>query len=97
MCREGYVNYRPYGYVTLTEKGLKAARGVVRRHDVIQIFLTEVLGVDESVAAKSACRAEHVFGAAVLSRLARFNDFAASCKDEEGLLERFRVFCGDDF
>ncbi len=43
LSREGLVNYREYGGALLTADGEWAALGVVRRHRVLERFLTDVL------------------------------------------------------
>ena len=72
------VNYRPYGYITLTEKGRKAASGIARKHKIIKSFFVDILGVDDSVAQKAACRAEHAFGSEIVARLLSFTRFITS-------------------
>ena len=69
------VNYKPYGYVTLTKEGKKAAYSVNRKHNIIKAFFVNVLGIDVDTAQQSACKAEHAFGPEVISRLLCFIEF----------------------
>lgn len=48
------VNYETYGEITLTEKGIKIARAIIKRFDIIKIFLKEILDVPEEQAKKEA-------------------------------------------
>lgn len=76
LAKKGLVNYRPYGYVTLTQAGTAQAARVARKHDIITSFFEGILGVESSVAQKAACRAEHLLGSAIVSRMSDFMDFA---------------------
>ncbi len=44
LKERGLANYEPYGCITLTRQGQTAAREVVRKHDVLKAFFTDVLG-----------------------------------------------------
>jgi len=74
LGERGLVNYDPYQVVTLTERGERLGRLVTRRHEVLQAFLTDVLGIDAALAQSNACRMEHAIDDTVLQRL---KDFAA--------------------
>jgi len=58
--------------VTLTDEGQRLGEGVDRRHTVLEQFLTEVLGVESSVAKANACRMEHAIDDEVLERFKKF-------------------------
>ncbi len=47
------------GFITLTEKGERAAEQVYERHSTLYDWLTSI-GVDEKQAAADACRMEHI-------------------------------------
>lgn len=94
LGEKGLVNYRPYGYVTLTESGVVEAAGIARKHNIIKSFFVDILGVDSKVAQESACKAEHTLGSAVVSRLLAFMDFVnKSGKDGKDLARDFKKFC----
>jgi DtxR family Mn-dependent transcriptional regulator len=76
LAKKGLVHYRPYGCVTLTHAGLAQAGRVARKHEIIKSFFTEILGVDGPVAQKAACKAEHLLGPVIVSRMQDFTDFA---------------------
>ena len=75
LAKKGLVNYRPYGYVTLTDSGVAEAARVARKHNIIKSFFVNILGVDAKVAQEAACKAEHALGPAIVSRLLDFTDF----------------------
>jgi len=76
LAKKGFINYRPYGYVTLTQAGLAQAGRVAKKHDIIKSFLTDVLGVDAPAAQKAACKAEHLLNSQIVSRMGDFTNFA---------------------
>ena len=48
------VNYKTYGEITLTDKGMLEAKRILKKFDVAKLFLTEVLGIDEKRAEEDA-------------------------------------------
>jgi DtxR family transcriptional regulator, Mn-dependent transcriptional regulator len=48
-----------YSSIELTSKGKKIAKDIVKKHDVIKVFLVKALGLDEETADKDACKIEH--------------------------------------
>ncbi len=75
LAEKKLINYKPYGYITLTEKGRKAASRVVRRHDILKQFYADVLGIEPQMAQEAACRAEHTLEPEITDRLTTFIDF----------------------
>jgi DtxR family Mn-dependent transcriptional regulator len=97
LGERGLVNYDPYQYVTLTEKGEAAGREVARRHRILKQFLTEVLAVPEAEAEGVACKMEHAIKGAVLARFVRFLQFVEQQSESGGSwAEAFEAFCRSD-
>ena len=96
LAKKNLVHYKPYGYITLTEKGKSLASKVARRHSIIEAFFTDILRLDHKIAQESACRAEHALGPKVVARLLRFVEFINE-KNRSGpdIAERFALFCND--
>ncbi len=69
------IQHEPYDRITLTAKGERVARDVVRRHDTLKRFFTEVLSVDEDTAADCACKMEHIVGDVILERLIAYIEY----------------------
>jgi len=59
LHRAGLLEYRPYYGATLTEKGRKAALGILRRHRLIELFLHDVLGYGWEEVHEEAEKLEH--------------------------------------
>lgn len=60
LAREGMVNHVPYKGVRLTAKGEKFILKLVRRHRLLELFLTKVLKMDWDKVDAEAERLEHV-------------------------------------
>jgi DtxR family Mn-dependent transcriptional regulator len=57
--KEGFITHEPYKGVKLTEKGLKVALQVVRRHRLSERLLTDILHVEWDKVHEAACKLEH--------------------------------------
>jgi uncharacterized protein (TIGR00725 family) len=69
LAEKGLVNYDPYSFVTLTARGERIARDLVRRHETLRQFLTRVLAVEAAAADRNACHMEHAIEPQVLEKL----------------------------
>lgn len=79
LARQKLVNYDPYQFVTLTERGLELAEAVTHRHSQLRRFLVDVLGIEPEVAEANACRIEHAMDEQVLERLRLMAEFIFRC------------------
>lgn len=89
LCRHGYLNYDSNYPVTLTKKGLVAAERVIGRHQILTVFLKNVLSLPEVEAGETACRLEHVMDDRLIARLNALNDFFADEANRAMLRQRF--------
>lgn len=92
----GLIQYDPHQFITLTERGIKKAKEIVRKHEVLQRFLVKVLQVDETVAEDNACRIEHHLDPEVIEKLTRFVEFIEMCPvDQTRWMDRISDTCDD--
>lgn len=88
------INYKPYGYITLTDAGRSAAMEVDKKHHILKSFFTDVLAVKGETAQSAACKAEHVLGPEVIAKLLKFIKFVSNKnKNGENLSEEFSRYC----
>jgi DtxR family Mn-dependent transcriptional regulator len=66
----GLVTHTRYRGTTLTDTGMRAALGLVRRHRLLERFLTDTLGVDLSDVHREADRLEHRLSPELQERIA---------------------------
>jgi DtxR family Mn-dependent transcriptional regulator len=81
--KKEFINYKPYGVITLTKTGQKLVEEKKNRSDVISKFLREVLLVDENDVAASARSIEYSMNEDVLNRFVKLLTFMQSCSCKE--------------
>jgi DtxR family transcriptional regulator, Mn-dependent transcriptional regulator len=69
MSRDGMVRLTPRKEVELTDRGEAAAESIVRRHRIMERWLTDALGLDWVTADLEAERLEHAISAVVEAKL----------------------------
>lgn len=69
LARDGLVRHTPYHGARLTASGLRAARGVLRRHRLIESFLVSVMGYAWDEVHDEAHRLEHAVSERFTDRL----------------------------
>lgn len=65
--------------ITLTKEGITRAEAVIRRHRLIERWLTDVLGLDWAESHEEASRLEHAISDRVEKRLAKVLGFPTTC------------------
>ncbi|MCQ9366653.1 metal-dependent transcriptional regulator [Brevibacterium sp. 50QC2O2] len=69
LSRDGFIDYRPYGAITLTPAGTQIAIGVVRRHRILETYLVRALGLTWDQVHEEAHRLEHALSDLVLAKM----------------------------
>jgi DtxR family transcriptional regulator, Mn-dependent transcriptional regulator len=88
------INYQPYSFITLTDKGRAIAAEISNRHAILKDFLLRVLQFDEESAELTACRMEHAVDEKAMQRFVRFIGFIDSCpRAGRDLIEKFTGEC----
>ena len=79
MERQSLVAHVPYYGVRLTEKGRAAALKVVRRHRLLEMFLSQILKYDDNSVHDEAERLEHHISEEFERRIDELLDFPETC------------------
>ena len=82
LSEEGYVKYSPYHGSTLTEKGLKEAQKIARKHRLLETFLTDVLHIGKDKVHTQACQMEHALSDEAEESLCRLLKHPDTCSDD---------------
>ena len=82
----GLVQYVPYHGVTFTDTGFEKAQKIKRRHQLIEKFLVEFLGINLGVAHKEACTMEHAVSDDVLENMCAVLGHPDTCPDGNPIL-----------
>ncbi|OYN96277.1 DtxR family iron (metal) dependent repressor [Propionibacteriaceae bacterium ES.041] len=69
LARDGFLDYEPYGSISLTEPGRAIAVEIVRRHRILETYLVRELGVPWDQVHDEADRLEHAVSDLVLDRM----------------------------
>lgn len=72
LLKEGLITHIPYKGVQVTEKGLRIANQLIRKHRIWEVFLAEKLGYDWKEVHADADRLEHVSSDLLIERLFQF-------------------------
>ncbi len=79
LQREGYVKVERRKEIKLTAEGKEIAERILRRHFLIERFLTDLLGLDWVKAHQEAHHLEHAVSQEVEERLAKLLNYPTSC------------------
>jgi DtxR family Mn-dependent transcriptional regulator len=79
LCEKGLINYEPYSFITLTDKGISIAKKITRRHNILQDFLTRIVQLTSEQANIMACRMEHTVDETSMARIVQFIEFIDNC------------------
>ncbi len=79
MERQSLVAHTPYYGVCLTEKGRRIALRIVRRHRLLELFLTKILDYSPDAVHEEAERLEHHISAEFEMKIDALLDFPKSC------------------
>lgn len=82
LAQAELIQYEPYGYVVLTQRGEAEARQLLLKHKATQDFLELALGLSKERALAVAAGIEQSLPADVLCRLVQFNNFYRSNPDK---------------
>ena len=64
----GYIEQERYGMITLTTLGEEYGKRILTRHKTLSSFLTDILGVEPSLADEEACKIEHTISQATMDK-----------------------------
>ena len=66
------LNYETYGEITLTNNGKKLAKEIIKREDIIEMFLEEILEIDKKQAKKEAISMKHAISSDTSKKLEKY-------------------------
>lgn len=69
LAREGFLEYEPYGAISLSSRGRAVAVEIVRRHRIVETYLVRELGVPWDQVHAEADRLEHAVSDMILQRM----------------------------
>ena len=69
LSHQGDISLHDDGSITLTDQGTATGKQIIKKHETLQCFLSEILGMDRSSASDEACKIEHAVSDETIDRL----------------------------
>ena len=91
----GYVEQDENHFFILADKGRKAIASIRARHEVVERFLTEVLGLSVEQSHRESCRLEYLIESPTARRLSSLVEFWRKNHLEGALEEGIQEQCSD--
>jgi len=66
------VEFESYGEIKLTKKGEKEAKEIIKRHETLKAFLTEILKIDVKMAEHEANKMKHAVSESTIEKLEKY-------------------------
>ncbi len=93
LAKQGFVNYQPYQYITLTEKGEKEAEKISNKRKVLKKFFIKVFDMKYTEAEDIACKFEHFLTPELTEKFKKFNEFIEKCpRTDENWLNALKKY-----
>src|SRR5512132_3013943 len=89
--RDGYITRAPDKTISFTESGGEQAEGIVRRHRLIERFLTDVLGIPWDEVHEEAERLEHAMSPVLEERMRAAIGDAKTCPHGHPIVAGARI------
>jgi len=86
LAEDGLVNYSPYQGVTLTEKGMKIAAKMTRKHRLLERFLHDILKIGKERVHDEACEMEHALSDETERALCLTLKSPGKCPDDKNVI-----------
>lgn len=87
LAGEHYLNYEKYRGVRLSEKGMKVARKIKRKHRLVERFFYDVVGAKRGESHEQACRLEHVISEESERKICQMTNNPKFCPDGDPIPE----------
>lgn len=82
---QGYLEYVPYEGASLTDSGRKEALRIERKHQLLEKFLVDTLGVELNAAHEEACEMEHTISEDTTEKICSYLGHPRFCPDEHAI------------
>lgn len=83
LSKIGFLEYKAYKGVVLTEEGRKIARKMKRKHRMLEKFLHEQLKIKKENVHDEACKLEHALSDDVEDAICKLLNQPEKCPDDE--------------
>ena len=85
------IDYEKNSFITLTEEGEKAARRIIRKHEVCRDFFLNILRLPEEEADRLACSVEHHISGETVAKWNRLTELIEDfCEKDADFARRMK-------
>ncbi|HLD18686.1 MAG TPA: metal-dependent transcriptional regulator [Candidatus Nanoarchaeia archaeon] len=79
LTKQGYLLHQPYGELKLTAKGIKLAEKLTYKHRIIEVFLSQILNLQDNKIHNEAHKLEHAFSDESIERIRKLIKNPQTC------------------
>jgi len=79
LSKQGYVHHERYKGTSLTPKGRRIARKILRKHRILECFLDDFVGIKGRSRHEQACKMEHVLTDEAERQLCKLMNHPSEC------------------
>lgn len=87
LAKKEYINYGRYEMISITDLGTQKAKEIINKHNIVQSFFEDILGIENQEATETACRIEHIITENVLNKLSEFTKY---CSENADFINQFK-------
>lgn len=77
------VEYERNSFINLTKEGMKIAKSIRKKHDILHSFLKDILLLPEEIADDEACKIEHSIDQSTALRINNLTSFITEMIEEK--------------
>jgi len=70
----GYINQKPYGKITLSERGKEKAEQMLKIHEVLTSLFTNALGLSQTEAEMTSYKIENILSDSAITKIVEYVD-----------------------
>ena len=82
LREKNLVRHEKYGYLELTDEGMKDAKKIHLKHEKIYKFFKDVLSISDETSKKDACKIEHYISREAMDHMIKFMKFIDTCPND---------------
>ena len=87
LASKGLIEYKSYGTINLTPKGISEAEKIYKTHTILKTFFENVLDIDSKEASENACKIEHIISNNIIEKIKTFSEF---CQNNPNILNKYK-------
>lgn len=94
LANKGYINYEPYGIISLTEKGHEISKKITEKHRTLTYFFSNILSLDKNLSEDIASKMEYVLTEEAFKKFECYIEFFLQWKEANPeWINEFDAFC----